>query len=217
MTRKLRLILAGAGILVVALAVFFLLINPIRGDIGEIRANIEDENSKIARAEQELQMAEDTRTDGRRNQARLLELAKMIPSDAELPSLILQIQDLASKSGISWMQISPGVATPVEGLAYSSVTLALSFTGSFYDVGDFIYRAEQMVAGPGRLLAVKSLSLTPESVAGSGGVAPKVTLSIRMTLSAYVMSQGGSSPAAGTPNNTSPSSGGATTTTVTTQ
>lgn len=182
MSRRIRLALIGAGILAVALAVFFLVINPIRGDITDLHGSIDEENMKIVAAQQELAQAEQTQREGRRNQGRLLELAKMIPADAEVPSLILQIQDLADKAGIEWIQVSPGQPTIDDVLGYGTMQLSLSFSGSFYDISDFIYRAEQMVAGPGRLLAVSSLTLAPVDSSGQS-----VDLNVTMSMWAYVV------------------------------
>ena len=58
------------------------------------------------------------------------------------------------------------------------VSLALSIEGSFFDINDFLYRAEQMVAGPGRLLAVKSVSfaLGGDMYAASPDLTSAVTL-----------------------------------------
>jgi Tfp pilus assembly protein PilO len=205
LSRRIRLSLSAAGIVVVGLVVFFLLLNPMRSDISALKSQIAEENQKIAIAEQQLKVAEDTRSQGRRNQARLLELAKMMPSSPELPSLILQIQDMADKAGISWIQVSPSDARSLEGLAYSTVPLSCNFSGGFYDVSDFIYRIEQMVAGPGRLLTVKDVSLTPETIKGGGSVPLSVILTVRMTVYAFVMTE---TTAAIPPSSSSSSSGG---------
>jgi len=187
MSRRIRLALIGIVILGVALAVFFLLVNPMRGDIDDLHRKIDEESIKIVAAQQELQQAEQTRREGRRNQGRLLELAKMIPTDPEIPSLILQIQDLADKAGIDWMQVSPAKPTFTENLGYGTLQLSLSFKGSFYDISDFIYRAEQMAAGPGRLLAVNDVSLSPGEISGGGKVPYTVVLEVSMSMWAYVM------------------------------
>jgi type IV pilus assembly protein PilO len=208
MSRRIKLALVGAGIVIVGLLVFFLVINPIRGDIGQLNGQIATENDKIARLTRELQMAETVRKEGRQNQARLVELAKMIPDQPEIPSLILQLQDLADKAGIKWTQISPSDAKAVEGTSYETIPLSLSFQGNFYDVTDFIYRAEQMVAGPGRLLAVKDVSMTPSDTAG-------VKLGVHMTVYAFMMAPTATVPV--TPATTvtsSTSSGSGSTTTI---
>lgn len=187
MSRRIRLALIGIVILGVALAVFFLLINPMRGDIDDLHRKIDEESIKIVAAQQELAQAEQTRREGRLNQGRLLELAKMIPSESEIPSLILQIQDLADKAGIDWMQVSPANPSFTEGMGYGTLQLSLLFEGSFYDISDFIYRAEQMVAGPGRLLAVKDVSLSPGEISGGGKVPYTVVLKVNMSMSAFVV------------------------------
>jgi Tfp pilus assembly protein PilO len=185
MSRRIKLALIAVGILAIALAVFFLLLNPMRGDIDELRSSIDDEDMKIMAATQELARAEQTQREGRRNQGRLLELAKMIPSEPEVPSLILQIQDLADKAGIDWIQVSPSQPSFIEGLGYGTLSLSLDFSGTFYDVSDFIYRAEQMVAGPGRLLAVRDVTLSP--VTAGGGSSTNLSLDVRMSIWAFVM------------------------------
>jgi len=185
MSRRLRLWLGAAAIVLVALLVFFLVINPIRGDISQLEADIEAEEARIEAALAEIAKAEDTKNEGRRNQARILELAKLIPVEQEIPSLILEIQDLADKAGIDWIQITPGNISDAGVGSYWILPLALQFKGTYFDVSDFIYRAEQMAAGPGRLLAVKSLVLNSDTtaVAESG-------LGVTMTLYAFLFPGG---------------------------
>ena len=115
----------------------------------------------------------------------MLELAKMIPPDGELPSLILQIQDLADKAGIDWLRITPSAALEGGADTYEILPLTLEFTGTFFDISDFIYRAEQMVAGPGRLLTVKSLDLRIGDVGPTPGVSHP-ELGVTMTMYAFM-------------------------------
>jgi Tfp pilus assembly protein PilO len=191
----LKLMLGGVGVILVVVLMFFLVLNPIRGEIGRLQTSIEDEEGRISRAKIELAAAESTKAEGRRNQARLLELAKMMPEEAEVASLLLQIQDLSVKAGIDFMKISPGAAQD-SGAAYKIVPLALTFKGSFFDVSDFIYRAEQMVAGPGRLLTVKNLGLTPASDTTGTAVTKDTMLSVTMSMYAFVLPEGAQAPAA---------------------
>lgn len=184
MSRRVKLWLGGVGILAVALLVFFLVINPIRGDISQLEADIDAEEVRISAAMAELAKAEQTKEEGRRNQARILELAKLVPVEQEVPSLILEIQDLADKAGIDWIQITPGQIKDAGVGSYWILPLSMMFAGTFFDVSDFIYRAEQMAAGPGRLLSVSTLQLTPRSEA----VEP--TLDVTMVMYAFLIPGG---------------------------
>ena len=160
MSRRVRYILVGIGLVVVAALCWFFLLSPLRGEIADTEKQIEDQRDQISLAKTTLAQAEGTRDEGRRNQARLLELSKMVPPSEELPSLLLQLQDLADQSGIDFIAVTPGEPRAVEaGGGYMVLPLQLQFSGTYFDVSDFAYRAEQMVAGPGRLLAINSVAL----------------------------------------------------------
>ncbi len=193
MTQKVKLLLMGAGIVLFAVVIWFLVLSPIRGDIADTQQAIQEEKTLVVQANTQLKHAEATRGEGKRNQMRLLELAKMVPMNAELPSLLLQIQDLADQSGIEFIQVTPGqVAAAVSGV-FEVVPLQLEFTGTFFDVSDFIYRAEQMVAGPGRLLAVKNVDL---ALGGDTGLSAGSSPELRVSISVYAFALGGGTPKA---------------------
>ena len=151
-------------------------------------ANIEAEKTKLATALAELAQAETTQAEGMENQARLLELAKMVPYSEEIPSLMLQIQDLADQSGIEFSSVTPGEPMPYAG--YQIIPLSLEFAGTYFDMSDFTYRAEQLVAGPGRLLAVKQIDLQLAGDLGAaveGSTSPQLQVSMVM----YAFQTGG--------------------------
>ena len=106
MSNRMRLLLIGLAIVVIAVLAWFLALSPVRDDIAATEAQIEEERAKLSEAQIKLAQAESTKKEGRRNQARLLELAKMIPTSEEIPSLLLQIQDLADQSGIQFIAIT---------------------------------------------------------------------------------------------------------------
>jgi Tfp pilus assembly protein PilO len=161
MTKNLKLILGALGIIILAVVVWFFVLSPIRSDISDTEGTIQEEQDLLLTARAKVNAAEATKAEGKKNQARLLELAKMAPASEELPSLLLQIQALADQSGIDFITVSPG--EPVESVSggYLVLPLELEFEkGSYSAVNDFVYRMESLVGGPGRLLAIKSIDLT---------------------------------------------------------
>jgi Tfp pilus assembly protein PilO len=215
MSRMLRLIIVGVVLLVIVVLAWFFLLNPLRSDIAAVETSIEDERTSLAAAQAQLGQAEATREEGAKNRGRLLELAKMVPEAEQIPSLLLQIQDLADQSGIDFIAVTPG--DPVQSGDFDIVPLELEFTGTYFDLSDFVYRAEQMVAGPGRLLAVKNLDLqlAPETETSGAGVAVSPELSVNMTLYAFQMA-GAEAGGAQTPSTDSAPSDAEETTTTTT-
>lgn len=166
MSRRNIYILSGVGLIALIALFWFFLLSPLREGIAETEAQIEVERQSLMAAQAKLAQLEQYRKAALRNEARLLELAKMVPSSDEVPSLILQVQDLASEAGIDFLQISPGEAQAVGD--YSVIALSLQMEGTFFDINDFIYRAEQLAAGPGRLLSVAQVDLAPASEAKKG-------------------------------------------------
>lgn len=212
MSRKVRMILMSLGLVVFAAVVWFFVLSPIRGDVAETESAIEDQRSKLSVAEATLAQAETTKAEGKRNQARLLELAKMVPGSDELPSLLLQIQDLADQSGIDFISITPGEPSEVEGAEFEILPLDLTFTGTYFDLSDFVYRAEQMVAGPGRLLAIKSISLALSNAGESVSAAVSPDLDVSVSLLAFILPPGGTGGS--TPASVPTDGGGASTDTT---
>jgi type IV pilus assembly protein PilO len=187
MNRTLRLIIVGVVLVVIIVLAWFLLISPLRSDIDAVEASIETERAKLSAAQAQLAQAEAIREEGEKNRGMLLELAKMVPEGEQIPSLLLQIQDLADQSGIAFIAITPG--DPIQSGDFDIIPLELEFTGTYFDLSDFVYRAEQMVAGPGRLLAVKNLDLQLSQDAGATGSGADVSplLAVNMTLYAFEM------------------------------
>jgi len=82
------------------------------------------------------------------------------------------------------------------------VPLQLQFTGTYFDVSDFAYRAEQMVAGPGRLLAISSVALAPGGAAAGEGSGASPKLGVSVSLYAFILSEPAPPPAAVAPAET---------------
>jgi Tfp pilus assembly protein PilO len=215
-TQKVRLTLMALAIVIFAALIWFFVLSPIRGDIADVQTSIEEEQNLVMQANTRLKQAEATRAEGKRNQARLMELAKMVPLSEELPSLLLQIQDLADQSGIEFIQVTPGDAIASESTDFQIIPLALGFSGTYFDLSDFIYRAEQMVAGPGRLLAIKSveLGLTGEE---TGAAAGSPQLDVTMNIYAFILGGGQSQAVPVTPAPSTGTGGSSGTSTGSTQ
>ena len=203
MSRKMRMLLSGLALVAVVAMAWFFVISPLRADTATVNQSIADETTKLQAAQAKLASAEKTRAQGMANQAVLLELAKMVPQDSQVPSLLVQIQNLADQSGVVFLSLTPGA--PIDSDDFQIIPLQLEFAGSYFDLSDFAYRVEQFVAGPGRLLTVKSVQLqigSTDAAATTGTSTLKAlgsspSLSVSMTLYAFDMAPSGPSPAAG--------------------
>lgn len=198
MSRRNLYIVGGLLLVVITAAYWFVLLSPLRGEIKTVDTSITAEQQKLTAAKAELVKLSALRDQAAANQARLIELAKMMPSAKEVPSLIIQMQDLANEAGIDFMTVSPGQAAA--STAYATLPLTLQFEGTFFDINDFLYRVEQMVGSPGRLLSIQQVDLSlPESTPAL--TSPVLKASITIDAFQFV-------PAAVIPGQTTPTTPG---------
>jgi Tfp pilus assembly protein PilO len=127
--------------------------------------------------------------------ADLYSLAKAMPSDVDMPNLLLELDQVARGAGVELSSISPGAPAADATGGFSTIGINLAFTGDFYSVTDMLYRLRTLVTvrngalqTSGRLFSVNTVGLGP---AGTGG--GKLTATV--VVNAYVYG-GGAAPVA---------------------
>lgn len=147
--------------------------------------------------------------------ADLYSIAKAMPPTADMPDVLLELDQVARSAGVTLTSIAPAAAAPSASGAFSLVPINLALSGDFYTVTDLLYRLRSLVTvhhgtleTAGRLFSVGSVSLTPTGVGAQ--------LNATVTVDAYIYGApagvAGVTPAApaapastGTPTTTAPS------------
>lgn len=91
-------------------------------------------------------------------------MVKAMPDQQDMPGIILQLNQVATETGISFDSITPaGLMKP--GVGYQMQEVTLGFSGDFYGLSDFLYRLRSLVAvrngkldATGRLFSVQKLT-----------------------------------------------------------
>jgi Tfp pilus assembly protein PilO len=156
---KPKLILIGVGAAVVLTGVwFFLLWKPAGADLDKAHADkaaSEQKASELQTRLDHLKKLEENATV--LEQSRTL-LATAIPSGDKLDEFIVQVNERAARSGVSFTSVSPsepaGAAAP--GGA-SSIGVQLQVTGDYFQVMRFL---EELRDGP-RLFTVDNFTINP--------------------------------------------------------
>lgn len=106
--------------------------------------SVEEQNAltKLNTAKSSYSQLEELKKTSRKTEYELLTLERQTPGDAELPSLLMQMQDISAKSGINFMSIKP--SAPVQKNDYQEVPLEIEINGYFFSLLDFIYRVEKL-------------------------------------------------------------------------
>jgi Tfp pilus assembly protein PilO len=168
------------ALLIVAAVAFFLLVKPkldesssLDGQIAELQGKID-----VALAAQRASGGETIRV------ADLFRLTKAMPDTTDMSSVILELNAVATASGVDFISIAPQAPVAREG-GFMATPIKLTFEGSYYDLTDFLFRLRNLVIvrdgeleSAGRLFTLDALDLHE----GSNGF-PQVQAAI--TVSAY--------------------------------
>jgi hypothetical protein len=179
MSPKLLAMFAVAVVTLVGLIGWFALVAPQHSKATTL-------DGRIAEAKEQLKVAKllarsEKAGKGKASGLGLLETA--MPAELQMPSVLRQVQRLASVSNVSLLSFSPSAAAPADG--YSTVPIALSVTGRYASLQSFLKRLRVLagsksgrIHASGRLFDVGSVSLSPSAP-------PELTAAIALTTFVY--------------------------------
>ena len=133
--------LIALGFLLIAAGGYFLVLGPQRSKASDLNQQIADTNSAIDAARA---MTVEAKKGAQIRVADLYRLTKAMPDQIDMAGIILELNQVAQDSGITFEQISPSTtATPISG--YLAIPITVEFQGNFYDLSDFLYRLRNLV------------------------------------------------------------------------
>jgi type IV pilus assembly protein PilO len=195
-------IITAVVAVVLIVAWYFLLLSPTRTKLSDLDSQVQQQQTALATAKQDVARLESYKKTAPQSRAEIVRLGKMLPESEGIPSLIIELTGTTDASGVELNSITRGaIAT---GTPFGLQTVTLQVTGRFFDVEDFLYRLESYVAFrnasfrvTGRLLEVKTLTLTGGTATTTSSTVPPLTVTVE--LNAYLWAGAGSAAAGGTP------------------
>jgi hypothetical protein len=202
----------AAIVLVISAGGWFLLVSPKRSEASRLDDEIAQAQADAMSAQQAVDAANKIKPVAVPD---LFKLAKAMPDDVDMAGVLLELNRVASESGIAFESITPGQPTKLTG--YRVIPTDVVFEGNFYSLADFLYRLRNLVSvesghlnASGRLFAIDKLSFG-EADAGF----PQIKAAI--TIDAFVYGDGATVPVSTLATTTSaPTTTSATTTESTT-
>ena len=217
------MILAVVALAAVAGVYWFMLLAPKREQATKLNTQIAAKQAELQTAQLELATNDQARASYRTNYATVARLGKAVPADDDVRSLMIQIDGAAGSSNVDFRSISVGAAgspapsapadpaaatdvapppgsAPVGTAGFSAMPFALTFKGSYFNLGDFFQRVDRFVSVrdrnldvTGRLMLLNSITLAPD-----GDGFPKIKAQISATTYLVPPTQGllaGATPA----------------------
>jgi type IV pilus assembly protein PilO len=125
--------------------------------LGSLSQEQQVEQEKLAESELKLQRLDAIRQQASGIEAKRISLARRLPQDPELPSLIIELQKVANAADLELDTVDIGDLSHDQGFA--ELPLRLQAVGTFYSVVDFLYRMEKMT----REIVVDDFTLDPQA------------------------------------------------------
>lgn len=178
----------GVVIFILLTALFgFLAWRPQLAALRKIAKQQQDEKKKAQSAALTLARLQKIKQEAPKIEAELIQLSRRMPEEVDIPSLIIELQELASESGLEFSSFTP--AQPAAVGDYSALSLSLSLSGYFNKVSDqggslldFLYRLEHFP----REIAVTNLTLS-----GGGEGLPSLSINLQAQTFVYTPSGAG--------------------------
>lgn len=175
---------SGVGLLAFA----FLVVFPRGAEVASVQSDLAEAEAGLASLQADLASLQTLRDDPA-EVARLAALRKSIPTTADLADLLGLLRATADESGVTLASVAPGAPIAASAGASTSIPLAISATGQYFDLVRFLFELEHLE----RLMKVSSISVQAESQGGQ-----LLSLSLAGEVFTTDLSAGpGSDPAAG--------------------
>ena len=183
-------LVVAVGVLVLAASAYFAVIAPKRSEAARLKDEIRT-----------LEVRRDSSLAHRRSNraveidvADIFRLAKAVPDHVDMAGILLELDSLATATGIDFLSVAPTVGEqPSTG---GSVAVTVTFEGSYYDVVDFIYRLRNLVTVEDGKLDARGRFYTVTGLELKEGAQGFPQVAANLTISAYVFGAGAKDVAA---------------------
>ena len=170
MTRSTKLLIPAVIAAAAIAAYWFMLLAPKREEITKLDAEITQQESAAAQAEQQAASYKLAKDNYRKNYTMVARLGKAVPADDDVRSLLVQLDSAAKESKVAFRALTlsgggssptgtPGTTgstgsgalapppgtVPVGSAGFSAMPFSFTFSGSFFRLSDFFTRLEHFV------------------------------------------------------------------------
>lgn len=169
--RQRNLVIIGAGLVVLVLVSYYVfLLGPVREDLAERQAERDSKQQQLSQLDAEIARLEEIQSRAPEIERQLLELARRVPEQPEIPTLVVQVQEIAEGSNVTQLLIQPEAPEqPEDGGEYTIIPVTMSFEGTYDELQEFLLRLRNLT----RLVTVETIVY--ETVEEEGGTTTEQT------------------------------------------
>jgi Tfp pilus assembly protein PilO len=193
-----KMIAVVVGFVILAVLAVVLLVLPMYAQIDTLAGQKADATRALANTQSQLQQLQSIKSRSADTEAQVLKIGTEMPDSPQLPTLIMELQDIANAAGVSVTSFSPATPTPAGGGKYTEISLNTQLTAKWADLLDYLHRLDKAT----RILRVTNITVSPTASDNTTETADEeVDLTVSLTTKAYVMGTNGviGSTSSGTP------------------
>ena len=186
-----RVLLIGLGVVaLLVLGYSFLFLGPLLGRLDVAASERDAREAQLENLEGEVDQLESIQRNAPETERQLLEYSKRVPTQPQIETLIIQIEEVADASGVTQLSIKPGTAGPPPGGGdYSVMPITMSFEGTYEQLVDFLRRSSDLA----RLVTVNGLAYEEATREGTTLEEIEQVLEVEIAAEVYFQPSVGSS------------------------
>lgn len=193
-----KMIAVAVGLVALAVLAIWLLVWPMYGELDSLALQKTGAEQQLATAKADLARLEEKKSNAAATEAEMLKIGTQMPDSPQLPTLIMELQDIANSSGVRVTSFSPAQPAPASGGKFTEISLNTQLTADWADLLDYLHRLDKAT----RLLRVTNISVSPAaSVVTTATADEEVELTVSLTTKAYVIGTNGNITPAGASGN----------------
>ncbi len=150
-------IIAAVGVVIVAILFFLILVLPKMHSVSDAQDQLDQAHQQQTTLEVRKAALEQAKLDAPKNQHVINNVHKRIPPIADEPGLIQLLNGAAVSAGIELVSLTPSNPVFDATTGLSTITVAVSATGSYFDITQFMFNIETLP----RAAVVTTLTLAP--------------------------------------------------------
>ena len=150
-------IAAGVGAAALVLLLVFFLVLPKMSQVSESQSALVAAKAEQGSLESQLQALQQAELDAPAARQVIEEVDRKIPPTADLPGLILLLNNAATRASVSLLTLTPGTPTPDPTTGLSTISVSITAEGSYFAITEFMFNIETLP----RAAKVQTLGLAP--------------------------------------------------------
>jgi len=155
-------LIAGAGASALVLLVVFFLVLPKMGQVSDANDELAAAEGQQGTLESQLAALEQAEAAAPEARAIIRDVERQIPPTADEPGLLLLIKNASTDTGVTLATLTPGTPTLDPATGLSTIPLAVTATGGYFQLTEFLYSIETLP----RAAKVVNVALAPSGGEG---------------------------------------------------